>query len=130
MPTIDALTYKISGGADAAFFVIDPNTHALSFKAGQDFENPDSSTHGNQYHLTVQVSDGEDTVGRDITVSVGNVNGETVKGNHGNNRIELDHTVRGQHLPGGEEDTISGKHGNDRDLRPRRQRPPYRRQRQ
>ena len=67
-----------------------------------------------QYKLTVQVSDGEDTVSKDITVSVGNVNGETIKGDHGNNRIDSLHTVRGQPLPGGEEDTISGKHGNDR----------------
>ena len=35
-----ALTYSISGGADAALFNIDASTGALSFKTAPNFEAP------------------------------------------------------------------------------------------
>ncbi|MDD5395234.1 MAG: cadherin domain-containing protein [Thiothrix sp.] len=39
-PEGDAITFTISGGADAAKFDINPTTGAISFKVAPDFENP------------------------------------------------------------------------------------------
>ncbi|MCB1507598.1 MAG: tandem-95 repeat protein, partial [Hyphomicrobiaceae bacterium] len=70
----DALTFSISGGADAALFDIDANTGALSFKVAPDFENPQDAGGDNVYDVTVEVSDGALTDSIDLAVTVQNVN--------------------------------------------------------
>ena len=70
-----ALTYSISGGADAARFAIDASTGMLSFNAAPDFEAPGDAGLDNVYDVTVRVLDGNggsDT--QAIAVSVINVN--------------------------------------------------------
>jgi serralysin len=70
----DTLTYTITGGADAALFVIDSATGALSFAAGQDFEAPADGNADNQYEVVIQVSDGTLTDDQTVTVTVTNAN--------------------------------------------------------
>ena len=69
-----ALTYSISGGADAAFFGINASTGALAFTAAPDFETPLDSGADNTYMVIVQVSDGSLTDTQTITVTVTDVN--------------------------------------------------------
>jgi hypothetical protein len=69
-----ALTYSISGGADAALFQIDAATGALRFVAGPDFETPQDTGADNVYDVTVQVSDGSATDTQAIAVTVTDVN--------------------------------------------------------
>ena len=54
----DPLTYAIAGGADAALFIIDPQTGVLSFASAPDFETPTDAGANNVYDVTVSVSDG------------------------------------------------------------------------
>jgi serralysin len=70
----DALTYSITGGADAALFQIDSATGELSLVGGGDFENPADANADNVYELTVSVSDGFATDSQDMTVTVTDVN--------------------------------------------------------
>jgi hypothetical protein len=52
------LSYSISGGADAAKFIIGPSTGALSFVTAPNFELPTDVGGDNVYDVIVQVSDG------------------------------------------------------------------------
>ncbi len=69
-----ALDYQIAYGADKDFFIIEGN--ALKFINALDYENPlDNSTSNNaggnnEYLVTVQVSDGDHIVYKDLTVIV------------------------------------------------------------
>ncbi len=68
----DALTFSITGGADASLFQIDPTTGALSFVAAPDFEAPGDADGDNIYTVTVAVTDengavAEETI--DVTVT-------------------------------------------------------------
>ncbi|MGL4440514.1 MAG: cadherin domain-containing protein, partial [Bosea sp. (in: a-proteobacteria)] len=67
-----ALTYSITGGADAAFFVIDPFTGLLAFTAGPDFELPLDADGNNAYEVVVTVSDGTMTDQQSLTIQVTN----------------------------------------------------------
>ena len=69
-----ALTYSITGGADAAKFSIDAATGALSFVAAPDHEAPTDAGGDNIYDVVVQVSDGTNTDSQAIAVTVGNLN--------------------------------------------------------
>ncbi len=53
----DTLTYSISGGADAAKFMLHPMNHELTFVATPDFENPSDADLDNVYEVFVSVSD-------------------------------------------------------------------------
>lgn len=66
----DALTYSISGGADAALFTIDAATGEVSFAAAPDFENPGDADGDNVYEITVQVSDGTLSATRTVRITV------------------------------------------------------------
>ena len=75
-PDNDALTYAITGGADAGRFQIDPATGALSFISAPDFEGENSAI-GNDdiYDVQITVTDPaglSDTV--DLFVNVNDVN--------------------------------------------------------
>jgi VCBS repeat-containing protein len=70
-----ALTYSISGGADAARFSINATTGVLSFVASPDFDLPTDAGGNNVYDVIVQVSDNlgaADT--QALAVTVTNVN--------------------------------------------------------
>lgn len=56
-PNGEALTYSISGGADAALFRIDAHSGALSFSAAPDYEKPQDSNADNVYDVRVTVRD-------------------------------------------------------------------------
>ena len=68
-----ALTYSISGGADAAFFTIDSGTGILSFVTAPDYEALADSGGNNIYDVMVTVSDGELTDTQSISVQVTDV---------------------------------------------------------
>ena len=67
-------TYSIAGGADAAKFLVNSATGALSFATAPDFEAPTDSGADNIYNVTVQVSDGSLTATKAVAVTVTNVN--------------------------------------------------------
>ena len=69
-----ALSYSISGGVDAALFIIDTATGALSFKAAPDFEAPNDSNGDRIYNVVVSASDGSNSVSQTLAISVTNVN--------------------------------------------------------
>jgi hypothetical protein len=75
-----ALTYSITGGADAARFTIDAATGAISFISAPDFEAPADADGDNVYQVTVQVSDGSlsDALALSITVTAGNDNAPVI----------------------------------------------------
>jgi hypothetical protein len=69
--TGQTLSYSISGGADAAKFIIGPSTGALSFVTAPNFELPTDVGGNNVYDVIVQVSDGHgglDTQAITVTV--------------------------------------------------------------
>ncbi|MEM7490401.1 MAG: putative Ig domain-containing protein, partial [Pseudomonadota bacterium] len=68
-PEGEALTYTITGGADAALFEID-DTGALSFVTAPDFEAPADAGGNNLYEVRVTVSDGVTERSQEIEVTV------------------------------------------------------------
>lgn len=68
------LTYSISGGVDAADFVIDPVTGRLSFAVAPNFEAPADGNTDNVYEVTVTVIDGTNPVTQNVQVTVTAVN--------------------------------------------------------
>ncbi len=69
-----AKIFSITGGADAAKFIINAATGVLTFVAAPDFENKADVGANNVYNVTVQVSDGTLTDTQAIAVTVTNVN--------------------------------------------------------
>ena len=92
--TGQTLSYSISGGADAAKFIIGPSTGALSFVTAPNFELPTDAGGNNVYDVIVQVSDGHgglDTQAIAVTVS------DVVEINHAPTVAASDQTAtRGQ----------------------------------
>lgn len=73
-PNGDALTYSISGGADAALFKINAATGMLEFMAAPDFEAPNDVDQDNVYHVVVTVKDaGGMSATQNIAVTVTNL---------------------------------------------------------
>jgi len=72
----DALTFSISGGADADLFEIDAGTGALSFVEAPDFEAPGDADGDNAYVVEVSVTDGEATASQTVTVTVNGIDDE------------------------------------------------------
>ena len=68
----DPLAWNVSGGADAARFVLS-EAGALSFVTAPDYEVPDDADGDRVYELTVQVSDGVNANTADVTVRVTDV---------------------------------------------------------
>lgn len=65
-----ALSFAITGGADAALFAVDPATGALRFLVAPDFEAPASADGDAVYDVIVGVSDGKVTTTADLDVTV------------------------------------------------------------
>ncbi len=72
--TNPTFSYSIVGGPDAARFVIDSATGALSFASAPIYHAPADIGADNVYNLVVQVSSGTLTGAQSLTVSVNNVN--------------------------------------------------------
>ena len=73
----DAVTYSISG-TDAALFVIDAATGALSFATGPDFEAPRDADGDNVYDISVTATDaGGLAATQDISVTIADVDEQT-----------------------------------------------------
>jgi len=71
----DALTFAITGGADASAFAIDPVSGALSFVSPPDFEAPSDADGDNVFIVDVSVDDGNGGMGmQSIQVNVTDVN--------------------------------------------------------
>ena len=70
-----ALTYSIAGGADAAAFVIDASSGALTFVAAPDFELPSDAGGDNVYDVVVRVSDGIAVDTQSLAVTITDVLG-------------------------------------------------------
>ena len=66
----DAITFSISGGADAALFVINQATGELSFVSAPDFETPADADANNVYELEVVASDGSNSTTQLISLTV------------------------------------------------------------
>ncbi len=62
-----------SGGADRGHFWI-TGAGALAFASAKDYENPDDADADGSYRVAVQVSDGENSAGADLTVVLSNLN--------------------------------------------------------
>jgi uncharacterized delta-60 repeat protein len=69
-----AITYSITGGADAAKFTINASSGVLAFAAAPNFEAPTDVGGNNVYDVTVQASDGTLTDMQAAAVTVTNVN--------------------------------------------------------
>lgn len=67
----NALTYSISGGADAARFSI-TTAGALSFAPAADFDLPTDTDGDNVYAVQIRVSDGSNIVDQTVNISVSN----------------------------------------------------------
>ncbi len=109
----DAVSFTITGGADAVLFAIDAATGALSFLTGPDFEAPADADGNNVYEVIVSASDGDLSDSRTIAVSVGNsIDGVTINGSASSNTING--TVAEDMLYGnGGSDVLLGGNGDD-----------------
>jgi len=73
-PENAAIAWSISGGADAARFVINSATGALSFVAAPNFEAPEDAGANNVYDVIVRASDGATSDTQAIAVTITNAN--------------------------------------------------------
>jgi hypothetical protein len=83
------LTYSISGGADAANFMINSSSGVLIFASAPNFEAPTDAGANNIYNVTVQVSDGALIDTQAIAVTVTNVNEAPVISSDGGGEIAM-----------------------------------------
>jgi VCBS repeat-containing protein len=105
-----ARTYSLSG-VDAARFAINATSGALTLVA-PDFDAPADSGSNNVYNVIVRASDGNLSDTQALTVTVTDIDGNTINGNAGGNKISTTKPFAGKFATG-EEDTIDGKGGND-----------------
>jgi hypothetical protein len=94
----DALTYSITGGADAALFQIDANTGVLALRAAQHFATPADSDHDGRYEVQVGAADsqgGSDTQALTVAVlhdldgdGVADIDDTDIDNDGGSNSIE------------------------------------------
>jgi Ca2+-binding RTX toxin-like protein len=68
------ITYRISGGADAAKFGIDQATGVLFFLNAPDHETPTDAGANNIYNVVVEAFDGQNADSQAIAVTVANLN--------------------------------------------------------
>ena len=70
----ETLRYALAGGADAALFLLDPETGVLRFAVLPDAEQPGDQGGDNTYDLNVQVSDGWSTDTQALQIVVQPIN--------------------------------------------------------
>ena len=76
-PENDTLTYSLSG-TDQDNFIIDPSNGAISFVNNPNYEAPTDADTNNVYQLTLEVSDGSNTVTQELTFTVTDSNEHSV----------------------------------------------------
>lgn len=116
-PNDDDIVYSIStetpadgSNDDATAFVIDPQTGALSFASGQDFEQPSDIDEDNAYKVTVVATANGQSVSQAVTVTVTDVLDTTPGDIDGDGILNIDdpfahdgqNGLGRQLLPGGE----------------------------
>ncbi len=69
-----APTYAITGGADAALFLIDGVTGEVTFDTSPDYEAPADSNGDNVYDIEITASSGGDNTVQAVAITVTNVN--------------------------------------------------------
>lgn len=111
----DALTFALTGGADAGLFSIDGTTGAISFVNAPDFEAPADADNNNVYLIEVTATDARDgTAVQAVAITVSNVAEQGITLNGGNGNSVVVGTVNDDTLDGGNgNDTVSGGNGND-----------------
>lgn len=104
-------TYSIVGGADAALFLINPQTGVLNFIKSPDFELPLDADADGIYEVIVRASDGIQFDDQALSVTVRDVNeiGVVVTGTSNNNTI----SPTSQYMTTAFDDTIYALGGND-----------------
>ena len=114
-PDGDLFTFAIAGGADAAFFAINPNTGALRFVNSPDFETREDAGGNNVYNVTLSVTDAHGlSTTKAISVAVTNVSepGRNFHGGNGNQTFVG--TTGNDEMEGGNgNDNLNGNDGND-----------------
>lgn len=83
----DALTYAITGGADARRFAINSATGVLSFVSAPNFEAPADVDANNVYDVIVTASDGTLSGSQTLAITVGNVNEAPVISSFGGQNV-------------------------------------------
>ena len=76
-PENDTLTYSLSG-TDQDNFIIDPSNGAISFVNNPNYEAPTDADTNNVYQVTLEVSDGSNTVTQELTFTVTDSNEHSV----------------------------------------------------
>ena len=106
-------TYRIAGGDDAALFILDAVTGALTFRYAPDFENPEDANHDNHYQIIVESTDGLFSTAQTLDIVVTDINevGRTISGTSGNDTISP--TAVAAFRTTALDDTIFGLAGND-----------------
>jgi hypothetical protein len=100
-----ALTYAITGGADAGQFTIDPANGELAFKAAPSFAAPGDADGDNIFDVTVSVSDGAHSAEQSLAVRITETSGApTFAGTAADDSYSA---------PSAESWTLSGFAGND-----------------
>jgi Ca2+-binding RTX toxin-like protein len=69
----DAVTFSITGGADAALFALDAETGVLSFLAAPDYETPGDADGDNVFDVVVSASDGSLADTQALSIVLGDV---------------------------------------------------------
>ncbi|PIQ51485.1 MAG: hypothetical protein COW02_14455, partial [Comamonadaceae bacterium CG12_big_fil_rev_8_21_14_0_65_59_15] len=110
----EMVSYTISGGEDAARFVIDNVSGFLTFVTAPDYENPTDFDANNTYLIQVSASDGHAWPGsQNLTIVVSDVaDGNPVFGTSTNDSLvgdDLDNAIYGNEG----NDSIDGLAGND-----------------
>ena len=76
-PENDTLTYDLSG-TDQDDFIINPSSGAISFAATPNYEAPTDADTDNDYQVTLEASDGSNTVTQELTFTITDVNEHSV----------------------------------------------------
>jgi hypothetical protein len=105
--------FAIVGGADASRFQISSRTGALTFRAGQDYEDPSDADHNGVYDVVVRVSDGRLSDTQTLHVTLADVTDELLTGSLSDNTlVGADGRDRLSGYSGN--DTLDGGGGDDR----------------
>ena len=86
------LVYSLIGGSDLGAFSIDDLSGVLRFEAPPNFETPADSDFNNSYGVDISVSDGQNSVIQQVTVTVLNVNDNGPEFTSGN-AISVDENI-------------------------------------
>ena len=89
------IIWALSGTDGADFSIIEGD---LTFNAGPDYEDPTNADKNNVYHVTVNASDGANTVTLDVTVTVSNVNEAPQFPGSGTARSVAENTAAGENV--------------------------------